>query len=276
LNKGLIALGLGLLYLYLQREPDSHKFLSNPLKKGVRVPPNWTNVWVNDDKKAHLVATGIDSKGRKQYIYSEKHVEQATKDKFKRLKSFDKELPKIQKVINRDAKKSEPALILKIIAETGFRIGSNRETKADTKAYGASTLLGTHVKIDGSRITFDFIGKKGVRIQKTIEDETLAKLIGKKKRDGKPLFSASDQDVRKYLDDITTKDFKVKDFRTWLGTNVALNEISRMPVPKDKKQFTKQRKSVGQVVASFLGNTPSVALSSYIAPNVFNSWEASV
>ena len=32
-------------------------------------PPAWENVWISPYENGHLQATGIDSKGRKQYLY---------------------------------------------------------------------------------------------------------------------------------------------------------------------------------------------------------------
>lgn len=37
--------------------------------KSLGIPPAWVKVWICADEKGHLQATGIDSKGRKQYRY---------------------------------------------------------------------------------------------------------------------------------------------------------------------------------------------------------------
>src|SRR4051794_34195214 len=33
------------------------------------IPPAWQDVWVCPDAKGHILVTGLDEKGRKQYIY---------------------------------------------------------------------------------------------------------------------------------------------------------------------------------------------------------------
>jgi DNA topoisomerase-1 len=33
------------------------------------IPPAWTDVWISPDPRARLQATGLDSAGRKQYLY---------------------------------------------------------------------------------------------------------------------------------------------------------------------------------------------------------------
>jgi DNA topoisomerase I len=37
--------------------------------RGLAIPPAWTMVWIAPLANAHLQATGIDSRGRKQYRY---------------------------------------------------------------------------------------------------------------------------------------------------------------------------------------------------------------
>jgi DNA topoisomerase IB len=71
----------------------------------------------------------------------------------------------------------------------------------------------------------------------------------------------------------TVGDYKVKDLRTRLGTNSAIEAISKMPKPASEKEYQKFRNQVGDEVSRKLGNTRSVALSSYIMPDVFNVWK---
>lgn len=243
----------------------------------VRIPPGWTNVQVNQDPKAALQATGYDVKGRKQYLYSKQHSAKAASAKFKRLKDFNKAIPKINSIIEKNAIRSEEAAVLYLINKTAFRIGSDKETLAQQKAYGTSTLEGRHIKIDGDTIHFNFVGKKGVEINKTISDPLLAKILQKRNRGpNNKLFNTTDGLVRGYLHRISKDKFTIKDYRTWHGTRIALEEIQKMPHPKTKREFSRFRHQVGQTVANFLGNTAGMALGAYIAPEVFSSWKASL
>jgi DNA topoisomerase-1 len=159
-----------------------------------------------------------------------------------------------------------------LIDKTGFRPGSDSETGGDVKAYGATTLEADHVKIDGKKVSFDFIGKKGVRITKTLEDDRLAMLLRPRVSKGGRLFSVSDGQVRDYLH---SRDgaFKLKDFRTHNGTAKALDAMKRMPKPKSLTAFKKAQRMVAKVVSEHLGNTPAVALKSYIDPGVWSPWK---
>lgn len=101
--------------------------------RGIRVPPAWKNIWVNPDEKGDLQVKGIDQKGRVQYIYSSEHSAKAAAEKFKRLQDFANNYDKLMKRINKDFDKSDEAKILYLIATTGFRVGSDKDTKAEKK-----------------------------------------------------------------------------------------------------------------------------------------------
>jgi DNA topoisomerase-1 len=246
---------------------------------GARVPPGWTDVWIAADPDSRLQATGRDSKGRRVYLYSAEHMGSAAAAKFSRLKEFARVYPTLIKHLKRDLRKSEAALVLYLIAKTGFRIGSNSVTLAATKAFGASTLHCFHVSVDRDEVSFDFIGKKGKPVNKVLKDSFLAKEIAGR-CDGEAnqkVFRTTDKKIRAYLRSIPKcSEFTVKDFRTYRGTVLAFQKIRRLPVPRNRKEFSKGRKEVADAVAKELGNTPSVALNSYISPEVFCAWESSL
>src|SRR5690606_8929211 len=58
------------------------------------IPPAWKNVWISPSKNGHLQATGIDVKGRKQYIYHPEWQQMQHKNKFARIIEFGKSLPR--------------------------------------------------------------------------------------------------------------------------------------------------------------------------------------
>lgn len=241
--------------------------------KKLRLPPAWHSVRVSEDPNAALQATGIDSKGRVQYRYSAEHSERQAAEKFARLQEFAKAVPQIEASSLRDMRAgSDAAGATYLIAQTGFRVGSDAETGAAVKAYGATTLLGKHVQVDGNKVSFNFTGKKGVEISKTIEDKPLADLIRSKNLDPEArLFKTTDADVRTYMKSVSKDDFKVKDFRTYHGTAIAMqhvNEEMKSPPTTVKERKAAERR-VAERVAKHLGNTPTVARAAYIDPAVW-------
>jgi DNA topoisomerase-1 len=244
---------------------------------GARVPPAWTDVWITTDPRSPIQATGSDTKGRRVYLYSAEHIGRSAAAKFSRLKAFGRAYPSLIKKVRRDMKTSEEAIVLHLISKTGFRIGSNSETLAKVKAFGASTLRCSHVNVDGNKLTFDFTGKRGIRINKVLKDAFLARNVAGRCDSGadQKIFRTTDDEIRAYLNSIPQgSSFSVKDFRTYIGTLTAFRKIKTMPVPSNHREFKSYRKEVGETVARKLGNSPTIALKSYISPEVFCAWES--
>jgi DNA topoisomerase-1 len=196
--------------------------------------------------------------------------------KFKRLKKFGRSYPSLIKKIRADIKTSEAARVLYLISKTGFRIGSNSETLASVKAFGASTLRCSQVSVEGNKLAFDFIGKKGTRVSKVMMDPFLAKVIAGRCKSGydQKIFRTTDKKIRGYFRSISDGyGFTVKDFRTYLGTMTAFRKIKTMSVPRNYREFKHYKKKVAETVAKELGNSPTVALHSYVSPEVFCGWE---
>ena len=244
---------------------------------GARVPPAWTGVWISGDPKSPVQATGRDVKGRRVYLYSAEHMGTAASAKFTRLKTFARAYRSLIRKIKRDMPASDAALVLYLISKTGFRIGSDSETLANVKAFGASTLRCFHARVNGNRIDFDFVGKKGIRVAKTLKDNFLSKNIGGRCSGDKDqkIFNTTDDRIRTYLNSISNgRAFTVKDFRTYLGTVTAFHKVQNMDVPHNYREFRRFRKEVGEKVAVELGNSTTIALKSYISPEVFCAWES--
>lgn len=245
-------------------------------------PPGWTDVRLNPDPKAGLQVVGRDAKNRWQSIYSAEHTNKKEAEKWERIKRLN---PKMDDIMDGSQKRMtdssisqsdrDSATALYLITQTGMRPGSSRDTKAAKKAYGVTTLEGRQVDVNGSELTFNFTGKKGIRQHITITNKALADYI-KRKNAGSNNKIFPTTNLRKALNSVGGEGFMVKDIRTWKGTQTALKEVKKMPVPKTKKEFKKSVKTVATKVSEVLGNTPTVALKSYIAPQVFHKWETAV
>lgn len=241
-------------------------------RKALKVPPAWTDVQVADDKHSKVLARGRDAKGRTQAVYSAKHTKAALKDKFRRLVKFNAKLPAIMRRVQKDLARGndrEEAAVLRLIYLSGFRNGGDDST-GKVKAYGASNLLAEHVTIKGDVVTFDFIGKLGVRQQHEIRDAGLATDLFVRKHRGGALFNTDSAKVLRYLK--RSGNFKVHDFRTWNATELALAAVETMSAPDTVKAFWLLRDSIGDLVAKKLGDTRKIVLDSYINPSVFAAW----
>lgn len=245
-------------------------------RKQLGIPPAWTEVQVNKDKDAALLAVGLDAKGREQRIYSTAHHENQAAAKFARIEELHKRLPEIDKRITQDAKTDDTALAALMIRRMGLRPGSDTDTGAEKKAYGATNLKASHVNAEGDKVRANFTGKKGVELDLSLDDPELAGLLRGRQKDKEGddrLLDTDERKLRSYMAR-AAPGVKPKDLRTYLGTATAMEAVEKMPVPKTKREYQSQRREVGKQVSQLLGNTPTVALASYIAPATFGPWDA--
>ena len=259
----------------------------SPLPKHIKslaIPPAWTDVHVNPDKKGTLWATGKDAKRRLQSKYNPKYSESQSAKKFARVlaleKKFDKVSAKNEKgMTSKDPATRDAAHALALIFHTGIRPGSDKDTGAEKQAYGATTLLGKHVVPDGDGVRLQFVGKKGVDLDLPVTDKRIASdLLSRAKASGGEgkLFPNTDAShLLQYTHSIGGQ-VKTKDFRTLLANQVARTEIQKMPAPTTAKGYKAAVKDVATYVSQKLGNTPAVALKSYINPEAFSGWKGAM
>jgi DNA topoisomerase-1 len=245
-----------------------------------RIPSAWTHVEVAMDPKADLLVKGRDGKGRQQCIYSESHVIRQAAVKFSRITELLEKQRKIEGEIDhdlhsKDAGIRENAAVLRLINSTGIRPGSSSDTHAEKQAYGATTLQGRHVVVQKRGVRLRFVGKKGVDLDIPVTDANVAQdLIARKQLAGNKgrLFDTTADKLRDYTHSKDGGSFKPKDFRTAKGTSTAVNLIAKMKAPKTTADYKRAVRAVAKKVSAVLGNTPAVALQSYINPSVFSSW----
>ncbi|MFD2288521.1 DNA topoisomerase IB [Pedobacter petrophilus] len=258
--------------------------------KALVIPPAWQNVWIATKPNAYLQVTGTDAAGRKQYRYHAKWTSRRSEDKYYRLYEFGKNLPEARKKLAKDLRRKDLderkvlAISVDVLQKSLIRVG-NENYKQLYGSFGLSTLRDKHVKIEGSKINIDFIGKKGVRQTVTLNDKSLAKLVKKCRdipgqdlfqyyTDGKAHKGIDSGKVNNYIKEITQNDFTAKDFRTWGGTLEALRQFAKCSVDVNVELNTKKTVvNVLDCVAKKLGNTRAVCKSSYVYPLLITAFE---
>jgi DNA topoisomerase-1 len=168
---------------------------------------------------------------------------------------------------------------MSLIFATGLRPGSDTDTKAKLKAYGATTLEGKHVITEGDNVSLQFTGKKGVSLNIPVENKEIAAMLkdrANKAGANKKIFAETNSSILLAYVHGLDKRFKVKDFRTHLANKIALEEAAKIPLPQNKKEYAMAVKKVATAVSNKLGNTPKVARESYIDPSVWSKWEENI
>jgi len=251
---------------------------------GYKVPTHWVEAHVPTDSTSGLVVKGVDAKGKTHYVYSASHVDSQSAIKFARVKEMNEAMPKLDSALARDLhpdRMNPDAIAVGIMRHTGCRVGDESAVRGRLvrdATYGATTLRAKHVTVNPSgSVTLDFVGKDGVRQKLLIKDPVLAAAITKQKGDKKGndrIFpdSVNNNSTMKYLRDATgLPHAKNHDLRTHMANSVALASKGTRK-PKTRKEFREKRKAIGEKVAKQLGNTPAVALGTYINPIVFADW----
>jgi DNA topoisomerase-1 len=256
--------------------------------KRLAIPPAWTEVWVCPVPNGHIQATGRDARGRKQYLYHERWREVRDENKYDRIISFGKALPKIRRRIARDLKlpglprNKVLATVVQLLERTFIRIG-NEEYARDNKSFGLTTMKDRHVEVKGAKLRFRFRGKSGRDHEVDVTDRHIAKIISKlQDLPGQDLFQyvddddeirdISSQDVNEYLRAITGEDFSAKDFRTWAGTVLTAIALKAQEKFENQKQAKTNINTAIKAVAKILGNTPAICRKCYVHPAVLESY----
>jgi hypothetical protein len=250
---------------------------------GRPIPPAWTDVEVSTDPKADLMVTGRDEKGRRQPILSINARTKNSATKFGRTEELRTKLDAVTAEISKDIKsgdktKRENASCLRLISETAIRPGNQRDMKAEHESFGATTLQGRHVIGRPGAVALRFVPGKSHGEIKTfsITDKAVGKDVLARAKAAGPkglLFpTVTEKTLRVYTRGLDGGGFKPKDMRTARGTSLAVDTINRMDPPKNRASYKKSVKAVATVVSQHLGNTPTVALQSYIDPHVFLAW----
>lgn len=256
------------------------------------VPPAWKEVWVSPIGNSHLQATGIDSKGRKQYLYHPDWTKISQQNKFSKLVDFGLSLPKIRSRLLHDLaievlnKRKIIATIVWLLEHTFIRIGNDEYTK-ENNSYGLTTLKNTHAKVDGSEITFKFKGKSGVLSVIQVHHPGIAKTIRACiELPGFALFQYIDEDknrhvvdseeVNLFLKEVTKQDFSAKDFRTWGATDLCAVHFFEVGFPKTKKEIAANVNSAVKKVAHHLNNTVKICRNYYIHPTVISTYQQNI
>lgn len=235
-------------------------------KKRLGIPPNWTDVWVSPDPCAHLQATGKDQRGRVQYIYHPMWVLLSQDEKYKRMARFQKLLPKLTKALREEGGILD--LMFRILRKTHIRVGNEAYAK-ENGTYGLCTLLSEHIRIRGSQVTFQFIGKKGVPQLVRISDKKvatqLAPLLGAR---GVRVFNKTPEDLNEFLQRHMGKEFTCKDFRTYASNILFLKNLVTRKPPDTLTERKKVLKEVYMDTAARLGHTKEISKKSYVMPVV--------
>ena len=256
------------------------------------IPPAWTEVWISAASDGHIQATGVDEAGRRQYVYHPDWSAGRDKGKYARALQLAASLPhargRVTTSLRRDDLDRERVLAtaFRLLDQAAPRVGSAK-CLARHGSRGLTTLRRRDAAVVTSITSLRFRGKSGKRQSLDIDDAELAVVVAALAagRPAAPLLAytrgrrrvpLTPKDVNAYVRAMTGGAFTAKDFRTLRGTILAADALARIG-PAGSKRDRKHAEVLAVKAASdALGNTPTVARSSYIDPRVFARYRRGV
>jgi DNA topoisomerase IB len=258
------------------------------------IPPAWQEVWICPYPGGHIQATGVDDRGRKQYLYHRRWRERQDQKKFDDMVVFARALPALRERVAADLEGEALdrdhvlACAVRLLDRGFFRIGSE-DYAVTNETYGLATMRKRHARVHGDTLLFDYPAKSGKRRIQAVVDPEIASTIDrlKKRRGGGEELLAfkragrwadvRSHDINAYLKETTGLEISAKDFRTWGATVMAAVALA-VAGPAAGTATGRKRAITRAVkeVAYYLGNTPAVARASYIDPRVFDRYRDGV
>jgi DNA topoisomerase IB len=253
------------------------------------IPPAWRDVWISPRPGANLQATGVDSAGRRQYLYHPEFRARQEQAKYDKLIGFAERLPDLRLAMGEHMtldplhQDRVSAIAVRLINLTWFRVGSERYVR-QSNTYGVTTLTRRHVSVRGKRVSFRFPTKHGFKVRTALVDLEIAGAVKEllKVPGGRQLLryvnegelhNLTGRRLNEYIQRCMGEEFTAKDFRTWGGTLEAAIAFAELGEPPDTAMG--QKRAVAAVmrrVAERLGNTPAVTRASYVSPAVVEQY----
>jgi len=277
---GITRRGAGKGWAYYDAEG---RLITDPQEKqrlnAIALPPAYSDAWFCPAPNGHILATGVDAKGRKQYRYHPDFRAAREGEKFDSCVTFGSLLPLVRKRVEDDlrgrklTRERAVASVVRLLDLGAVRVGNEGYAQRN-RSFGATTLRKRHAELTGRTLRLRYKGKGGKLREVTLSDGSLTRLV-RKMQDlpGQNLFKYVDEDgdvqavgssdVNEYLVETMGERFTAKNFRTWHGSVMAfqclLEGEGKLPI-----------KALLDCVADRLGNTPAVTRKSYIHPAVID------
>ena len=258
--------------------------------KALAIPPAWTDVWICPNPNGHLLATGRDARGRKQYRYHPRWREVRDATKFDRMVPFGAALPGLRARVERDLelrglpREKVLAAVLRLIDVTLMRVGNDEYARLND-SFGAEH--------DAQRARRRARRPRAPRVPRqarrathacAIADRRLARIVRRcQDLPGEELFGYLDElgaerdvrseDVNEYLREMAGARLHGEGL-PHLGRERARGRAARArsaPARRERETTRRQNAAI-RVVAHDLGNTPAVCRASYIHPTVLEAF----
>jgi DNA topoisomerase-1 len=266
--------------------------------KALVIPPAWQDVWISSDPQGHIQAVGTDAAGRRQYRYHEEWRRARDVVKYDRVLTLGAKLADVRgEIVSR---MEEPGLgrdrvlaaAVRMLDVGVFRAGGEQYAPSDDDedgTFGLATLRREHVSLKRGAVLFSYPAKGNIPRSLALRDPLLHRVVGsllRRKGGGDELLAfkvkrdwcdVKTSDLNAAVKELAGEDYTCKDLRTWNATVLAAVALAAGAAENGVPGSARARKRVVTAavkqVSEHLGNTPTVARSSYVDPRVVERFE---
>lgn len=266
--------------------------------KSLVIPPAWKDVWISPDPDGHIQATGTDVAGRRQYRYHAEWRRAKNQEKHDRVLDLGRKLADVRAEVV--ARLEEPGLGRDRVLAAGvrmldvgvFRSGGEEYAPGDDDddgTFGLATLRRAHVTLKRGAVLFSYPAKGGVPRAIALHDPLLHKVVNsllRRRGGGDDLLAyrvrrdwhdVRAEDLNDAVKELAGEQYTCKDLRTWNATVLAAVTLAAGTtyggVPTAQRARKRVVNNAIKEVSEHLGNTPTVARSSYVDPRVLERFE---
>lgn len=259
------------------------------------IPPAWRDVWICPDPRGHIQAVGTDAAGRRQYRYHDVWRTKRDAAKFDHVLEVGENLPEVRAVVAEHlgqrglTRERVLAAAVRLLDVGCFRIGGEAYAAGDEATFGLATLRREHVALPRGAVRFCYPAKGGIQRTLDVRDDgvrAVVRALLARDDDGELLAyragagwcDVRSADINAYLREVSGIEISAKDFRTWNGTVLAAVVLAAGELEaRGKRTNAARRSAVSRAmkeVSGYLGNTATVARTSYVDPRVVDLFGA--
>lgn len=215
----------------------------------------WKEV-IADTNALHTVTYKVDIGGKcekiKEIRFGNSSDVKASADqkKFDKAANLLQHMDEMTKYIrdnltNKDSLTAECALISWLLQTTGIRIGNEKDLSISADTVGATTLKKENIWVDEGVLHLHFIGKDSIEFTNDYDVpkyiESAIKKVLKKKKIGEQVFTATSNDVNKFLG-ACVEGCTPKLWRTAIATKLMVDALKEQKIRKSMTVSEKMHK----------------------------------
>ncbi len=265
--------------------------------KALVIPPAWQDVWISPDPTGHIQAVGTDAAGRRQYLYHQDWRTARDQEKYDRVLGLGRRMPEVREELAERlgdrglGRERVLAGAVRMLDLGVFRAGGEQYAPGeddDEGTFGLATLLREHVRLRRGAVEVSYLAKGAIERTVALRDPALHRLVNgllRRRGGGDDLLAfkvgsswhdVTADDLNVAVKELIGKKFTAKDLRTWNATVLAavtLAGVAADGVPEAERARARLVNAAIAEVAAHLGNTPTVARTSYVDPRVLTKFE---